>query len=142
MKKLILVLFLVLLAVPALGTDWKHTNTVNVGWDPVTTYEDGTPIPVDAVVNYALHTKLLKTGAINNLPGLITGTQGSITFTEEGRYYLGVHAIRLDQAPGEPAPTIVAESIIAWSDQAEYCKDGKTFGVMFFKIPKNPAGLN
>lgn len=142
MKKVFLVLLLALLAVPAFGTDWKHTNTVNLGWDPVTQYEDGTPLPADAIIQYALHTKLLKTGAVNNLPGLLSTTTGSITFQEEGRYYLGVHALRLDQAPGEPSPTIVSESIIAWSDQAEYCKDGKTFGIMYFKGHKMPYGLN
>jgi hypothetical protein len=52
----------------------------------------------------------------------------------EGRYFLGVKAVRTVDG------SVVSESAISWSDDAA-ATNSNPFGVQFYKVPNPPGGL-
>lgn len=122
----------------AYAQTWHTTNQVTVAWDAVTTLEGGGAIPAGNTVEYAtwLNDSILDPGKTN--PLLVSDNililSCIITFTAEGRYFLGVQAIR-KLADG----TEVGRSTISWSDDPAVTPD--PFGVMYYVPPASPGGL-
>ncbi len=117
MKKLLLVLAIVLLAVPAFAQTWHTANQHTVSWNAG-----------DGAVSYNLFLKPAKGGDLIQI-GNVTDTQAVFTLPGVGRYYACAQSVSVDGDVSE----------ISCSDVAENCKDGVTFGL---KInPGKPTNL-
>lgn len=107
-------------------------NQVSVAWDPVETNVDGEPIT--GTISYKIYYRT----ALSEVEAFVattTDTRYTFTFTVEGRYYMGVRAVRnVDVVE-------IGSSIISWSDNPAVCQDGKIFGAQYFKLPSPVGGL-
>jgi hypothetical protein len=127
-----LMIMLMFLAVPAQAQQWTTANQVTVSWDPVTTNIDGQPIT--GTVTYKTYSRP-ELGTFESLIGTVSETRSIITFTAEGRYFLGVKSVR--NVDGVE----IESSRIAWSNNAADCQNGVTFGIQFFKAPANVTNI-
>ena len=145
MKRMILTLAMVFilglfLAFSAQAADsWKTSNQVSIAWDPVTALTDGSPLPAGDVIKFDLFVRPDgDTGAGTKVtPTPIASTTGIIVFGAEGRWRVGVNALRYNAA-GE----LLATSTTAWSSDVAACQGGNTFGVIFFVAPAGVKNLN
>lgn len=126
MKKLIqgfqFILLIVLFASSVWAQTWHPTNQITMAWDAATN-----------ATKYKLYTKSVD-GTNIVLKAEIVGTSYTYTFTEEGRYFLGVQSIR--EIDGE-----TLESTISWSDNIDVCQDAVNFGAVYYVPPDAPIGL-
>lgn len=129
MKKLILTLLaIVSMFSPVLALDWHTANQATVAWDPSEKIVD------TDVITYVLYFKIVGT-EVPILAGETADLNFTFTFTNEGKYYLGVSAKRL-VIDGE-----IVESEINWSDvNGESTPD--PFGVKFYVKPDQPKNLH
>ena len=67
----------------------------------------------------------------------INTEQGTLTFTVEGSFVVGVSAMRYEGTEGNL--TLLSESQISWSDVGAVTPD--PFGFRFYKNPAAPRGL-
>jgi len=125
MKKLI-ILLIVLFAftVPGivLAQTWHPTNQITMAWDTV-----------ENATKYKVYTKAVD-GSNIVLKAETVETTYTYTFTEEGRYFLGVQSIR-------EVDSEVLESTISWSDNVEVCQGEVNFGAVYYVPPDAPIGL-
>jgi hypothetical protein len=130
MKKLILAFALAIMFTisPVLALDWHTANQVTVAWDPSEKIAD------TDVISYVLYLRVVGTETPIKV-GETADTQYVVTFTEEGKYYLGVSAKRL-VADGESI-----ESDINWSD-VNGESTPNPFGVKFYAKPNQPKNLH
>jgi len=130
MKKLILVfaLMTMVMASSVLALEWHTANQATVAWDTVDKIVD------TDVISYVLYFKIVGTD-IPILAGETADLRFTITFTDEGKYYIGVATKRV-VADGE-----ALESKINWSDvNGESTPD--PFGVKFYVKPDQPKNLH
>lgn len=132
-KKLALAFAVLLLLAPvvALAQTWYTANQATVAWDPVA------PIATGDTVKYQVYTKVGATGAPVKVGGEITATQLAITFSVEGRYFIGVETVRYPT--GETVG--IRSDRIAWSDIATDCSAAGPFGIVYYVSPGAPKGL-
>lgn len=131
MKKLLLVLATVLLAIPAFAQTWHTADSKTFAWNAVP------PVQPTDVIKYQAYTKFRTTDAIPvKIGGEVIETQLMVTFSAEGRYYLCAQTVRYPEGETQPLT-----SDIVCSDQAQYCQGGNTFGVKYFIKPDGPGGL-
>jgi hypothetical protein len=97
--------------------------------------ETGDPVPVGSIVKYQLYYRN-DTGVVTKLTEVDT-TQGTVTFTVEGSFLIGVSAMRYEGTEGNL--TLLSESQISWSDVGAVTPD--PFGFRFYKNPAAPRGL-
>jgi len=139
MKKLFIALLAVLFfAGTANALDWYVANQSTVAWDPVTTLENGDPIPEGSVIRYQTYIANAVTDPNKENPtdtGIVDVAQKTFTLGVEGSYYVGAQTLR------EVDEMILESSVIAWTDVAEFCKDGVTFGLRFYLIPDHVEGM-
>lgn len=140
MKKMLLVIALVLVAVPAWGQVWTTANEATVSWDAVTKLADGSSIPAVDKVSYNVSIKNKKTGAVIAVANT-QSTQQTIVFNLEGRYFVGVSAVRA--VVGEDGVTVeeTMESEVSWSENPAVCYNGQAFGIRYFVHPGSPQNL-
>jgi len=122
----------------AYALDWHTANQSTVGWNEVTTMGNGNPIPDGSVITYQTYLANSVTDPNKLNPadtGIVTVNEKIYTLNAEGKFYVGVKALR--NVDGE----VLESSTIAWSDIAEFCKDGITFGLRYYLIPDNIEGL-
>ena len=136
MKKIFVAIAIVLMvATAAWAITWHTANQSTVAWDPVTQNSSGDPID-PAEIKYDVYLKNAITGGaetkITEAP--IDLTQHTITLNVEGKFYVGVQAVRI--VGGE----VVSTSAIAWSDDPQYVQ-GDTFGIQYFLPPKAPGNI-
>lgn len=147
MKKILFILVsLLLFASVASAETWYKVNQATFAWDAVTTLvqEDGTTIPVPAtdVIRYNVFVKDRKTGAENEVAHEILETQFTISFPNEGFYYLGAQTVRYVSVDGLiPSGDPPLTSAIAWSSDAAACLNNDPFGVRNHLPPGNPKNL-
>lgn len=138
MKKLILiVLGLALLTTVSFSQTWYTANQKTIAWDAVTQLDDGSAIPAGESIRYQVF--ILKEGQAEEQKvnvGNTANTQYLVTLTQEGRYFIGVQSERLNSA-GQ----LMGQSQIAWSNNATYCQGGATFGIAWFRLPKEPMNI-
>jgi hypothetical protein len=145
MKKLLMLcitgfLWCFFFSASASAVTWHVANQSTVGWDAVTTLEDGSPLPADNAIEYVCYLANSVTDPNKANPTEVARTanvQQVITLNVEGRFYFGVKAIR-KLADG----TIVNESPISWSDDATKVASGDTFGLSYFLPPAAPGNVN
>ena len=114
--------------------DWKTLRSAKVAWDAVTQDIDGNALPATDTIKYEVilsnqldkeQTSILWTGP---------ETTTTITLTAEGKFYLGVRAVRFR------ADEKIGQSEISWSDDPE-ATGGTPFGLVYFIIPNKPTGV-
>jgi hypothetical protein len=137
MKKLILiVLGLLLIGSFSFAQTWYPANQKMVAWDAVTTLDDGSPIPAGETVRYQVY--ILKEGEpeTNKISvGSTTESQFLVTLSNEGKWFIGIESERMQ---GE---SIISKSSISWSSNTVVCQNGESFGITFFRMPRQPMNL-
>ena len=135
MKKYLIVGLLVLgiLGIPLFGLaqTWYTANQATVAWDPVP------PVATGDVIKYQVYTKVGTSGTPVKVGSEITATQLAITFSIEGRYFVGVDTVRYPV--GETVG--IRSATIAWSNNAADCSSAGPFGIVFYVSPVAPKGL-
>jgi len=141
MKRLliaILAMAVLFFAGTANALDWHTANQSTVGWSEVTTLVNGDPIPAGNTITYQTYLVNAVTDPGKQNPadtGIVTTNEKIYTLGTEGKYYVGAQSLR--NVDGE----VLESSDIAWSDIAEFCLDGITFGLRYYLIPDNIEGL-
>lgn len=119
------ILFL-LISIPAWSQTWYPANQKTVAWDAVT-------VP-SGTVTYKLYSQP-ESGGTPTLMTTVATTQATVTFTVEGRYYLGVSTVRTVSG------VEVESSTISWSNNPAVCAGGATFGIQYLVAPNAPTGF-
>jgi hypothetical protein len=136
MKKALIILAILLTVGAASSRDalaqtWYTANQVTLAWDAVPKV-----LPTDQANKYQVYSRNDLVSLGSKIGGEITATQLLVSFTNEGRYYLGVEAIRYPA--GE---TVGIKSVAkAWSNVAADTNNNP-FGVSFFAVPGGVGGL-
>jgi len=135
MKKSIICFAIIalLVAAPAMAVDFITANQTTVAWDPVTKSPDGTITFASGEITYSVYLANAITDPNKSNPAkvrTIPETQTTLTLNTEGKYFVGVSAVRTVSG------NLIGESAIAWSDQVT-----PAFGIQFFIIPGPPSGL-
>jgi len=140
MKRILLTgLFLLTLTIYSYAQEWMTVNQATIAWDAVTKLSDNSSVPSDNIIEYTVYLANALTDPNKEHPitvETVNGTECTVTLTEEGRYFVGVKAIRR-LADG----TLVSESTIGWSDDPAIAYEGNTFGLQYFLPPKVSTGL-
>ena len=110
---------------------WVTANQGTVAWDAVPIVAAGDTI------RYQVYTRIGTTGEGTAVGSEITATQLAITFTVEGRYFVGVKSIRYPtgETTGIPSATT------AWSNVAADCAAAGPFGFVYYVAPQAVRGL-
>lgn len=127
------------IAMPAIAVDFTVVNEKTIVWDPVTKTDGGLDIPAGDTVKYQVWLVMdgaAKDTAIKAGPEL-DATQYTITFSTEGRWLVGVEAIRIPEA----SPADVRKSAISWSDSTDPAVVANPFGFIYFEAPAPVGGL-
>lgn len=135
MKKIMIValsMFVLIITLQlAHATDWHTANQVTIAWDQSYDIEGGT-IPTDQVTWDVFVANAItdpdKTNPVK--VGSATENEYTLTLNTEGKYTVGVQAVRTVE--GE----VLKSSTITWSDE-----DPSPFGIKYFIIPANPNNL-
>lgn len=132
-------LLLVLFGASVAGAiTWFRVDSAAVAWDPVTTMvlTDSTtaPLPAGETVSYRLWLKD-QAGTVEQYGADQTATTATLTFTEEGRWVVGIQAVRF--------PGTVDEEVsdITWSDSTDATMVPNPFGIRIHYPPgqvRNP----
>ena len=138
MKKLLIVLFVMLLAASgAWAQTWHTANQTSVRWDAVTQNTSGELLTGE--LTYSLYLANAVTDPSKANPSLvaegITETRYTITLNVEGKFFAGIKAVR--SVDGE----IVGESEMSWSDDPLVVFEGNTFGLRYFLPPAGAIGF-
>jgi len=135
---LTLSLSLTLSALPAGAVTWTVANQSTIAWNEVVQTSEGKPFTEGDVIKYGIYivdenkpkaeaTKLGETEAL----------EYTITFTEEGRWLIGIEAIRIPVA----SPTDRQLSAKTWSDSTDVAAVPVPFGFVYFAAPAEVGGL-
>jgi hypothetical protein len=143
MKKIVMAMVLAMMLVftgtaMAQVDNWHIANQATVGWNAVTLLDNGEPIPATDTVRYVVLMSNAITDPNKTNPvelGTTDALEYVITLNTEGRYLVGIKSERLVEG------TKVAESTVAWSDDPAAVKDGKTFGLTYFRPPQAVGGI-
>ena len=131
MRRLLIILAIILLPTTVLAQSWYTANQVTVGWDAVP------PIAQGDVIKYQVYTRIGTSGDGAKVGSEITASQLAITFTIEGRYFIGVKTIRYPQGETVGVPSATT----SWSNDPLVCAAAGPFGVQFFALPGGIRGL-
>ena len=101
---------------------WHPTNQVTIAWDAA-----------DRATNYKLFVKSVKGTNIAEV-GATADLSYTITFQEEGRYFLGVQSVR--EIDGE-----TFYSTISWSENPKVCANAEAFGAIYYELPDIAVGI-
>jgi hypothetical protein len=131
MKKLLFVLAMVLMASQAWAQTWVTANQATVAWDVVA------PIVATDTIRYQVYTRIGTTGNGSTVGTEITATELAITFSVEGRYFVGVKSIRypVGETVGIPSASI------SWSNDSLVCAAAGPFGFVYYVAPAGVKGI-
>lgn len=138
MKKLSLIFLMIFVSSNALALDWHTANQKTVAWDPVMTMDNGKPIPEGNIVKYQTYVVDAIADHDKQNPidaGIVDINEKIFTLSNEGKYYIGVQALRYVD------DELVGQSIIVWSDNPVVCKNEQTFGLKFYFMPDNIGNM-
>lgn len=124
-------------AVPLNAMDWITANQVTLTWTPITTLENGDPIPDGDDIKYEIFhvpENGIKTQD-KKLLGETLDAKYVITFADEGNFILGVRASRWINN------ILRGTSAINWTDDPNIMKDGAAQGIVFFRLPGETNNL-
>jgi hypothetical protein len=131
MKKLFIVLAILAVATVSQAQTWYTANQFTIAWDAVPKV-----LATDQANKYQVYSRNDLVSLGSKVGTEITATQLLVSLTVEGRYYMGVEAIRYPagETVGIPSPTK------AWSNVSADT-GGNPFGILFFTAPAQPGGL-
>jgi hypothetical protein len=138
MKKLTLLFLISIMfcfATAASGQDWITANQISIAWDAVTNLENGDPIPPGSTIKYQVWIRREGQTTATQTGGESEATQGVVTFNSEGRFFIGVEAIRYEN------DQVVARSSITWSDSEDAEAVPSPFGVIYYLAPQSAKNL-
>ena len=127
-----------IIAASGFCVDWRTTNQATVAWDAVNTLSDGSALPAGDIVKYRVYLANAITDPNKANPALIDETdllQFTLTLNAEGRYLIGVQAVRYDSALAE-----LGTSEINWSD-VNGAATPNPFGIVHYFNPAIPMNL-
>ena len=116
---------------------WYPANARLVQWNAVTQLSNGDPVPAGDIVEYEVLTVVEgqdKSTAVSI--AVISETQYTIVFLQEGRYRIGITALRTPQGETE---SLASE--ISWSDDIDVCFNSETFGIKFYMLLQKVSGM-
>ena len=123
MKKLLLIVFLVFgLAFAVSAQVWHPVNQVTLEWNAA-----------NMATKYKVFIKSVDGSNVTEV-AITAGLTYTITFQDEGRYFLGVQSVR--EVDGE-----IFHSTISWSDNPEVCSNSESFGAIYYELPDVVGGL-
>lgn len=134
-----LIVFVMVAASLAFAQVWHTANQATIGWDAVTTIEGGAPLPAGDTIEYVVYLSNAITDPGKDNPvevATLTDLTQLITLNTEGRYFVGVKAVRKIQDGTE-----VGESEVSWSDNPQVVLNGDTFGLRYFLPPSGPVNV-
>lgn len=131
MKKLFIILSILILTSVAQAQTWYTANQVTLAWNAVPKV-----LTTDQANKYQVYSRNDLVSLGNKIGGEITANQLVVSFTTEGRYYLGVETIRYPV--GETVG--IKSATKAWSNEAADTNNSP-FGVTFFAAPGGASGL-
>jgi len=131
MKKFALILGILFLASTGFAQTWYTANQVTLAWDAVPKV-----LTTDQANKYQVYSRNDLVSLGTKIGSEITATQLVISFSTEGRYYLGVESIRYPIGETVGIPSLTK----AWSNVAADTNNSP-FGVMFFTAPAQPSVL-
>lgn len=142
MKTFLINLFLVLLLAGSGSVNaqtWHTANQTTVGWDAVTTLDNGDPMPGGDTISYNVYLRNAITGGdpVRVATG-INAVQYTVTLGVEGKYFVGLSAVRVPAID----PTVEIESEIAWTDDPVAVLNGETFGIQYFLRSSTVGGIH
>jgi hypothetical protein len=117
---------------------WHQLNDATVGWDAVTTFENGSQIPDSDIVKYMVFVAEPGKKDEKQNMGETELIEFKVGVPGEGKWFVGVMAIRYRLKDGEI--TNLGESVIAWSDLDEFT-NSNPFGIEFYFKPAAPLNL-
>lgn len=139
MKQILIIGLIVLLPFGVFAQD-HVVDQATVAWDAVNTLLGGTPLPEGDTVLYELflvpQTETGPQALMGNLfpVGQTSELQYTLTFSREGRFIVGVRAVRIrDKAR-------ISVSEITWSNNPERVQDG-IFFIVYYQRINAPSGL-
>lgn len=123
MKRLFLIVFLVFgLSFVVSAQTWHPVNQVTLEWNAA-----------NMATKYKVFIKSVDGSNVTEV-AITADLTYTITFQEEGRYFLGVQSVR--EIDGE-----IFHSTISWSDNPEVCFGGEAFGTVYYELPDDVGGL-
>ena len=79
----------------AYGIEWHTANQIPIAWDAPTELTDGRAVPADNLVHYSVYiVDKDRVGTAEQQVDNHPDTTFSVTFSEEGSFFVGVQAIR------------------------------------------------
>ena len=132
MKRFALIFaFIFLFAGVAYAQTWHTANQMTVAWDAVP------PVAAGDVIKYQVYTRIGTSGTGSPVGGEITATQLVVTFSTEGRYFVGVKSIRYPSGETVGIPSVTT----SWSNDASVCAAAGPFGIVYYAAPQAVQGL-
>ena len=131
MRKLFIVLAILAVATVSQAQTWYTANQVTLAWDAVPKV-----LATDQANKYQVYSRNDLVSLGSKIGGEVTATQLVVSFTVEGRYYLGVKSVRYPAGETVGVPSVGT----AWSNVAADTANNP-FGVMYFVAPGFPSGL-
>lgn len=122
----------------AADVTWTVANQSTIAWDAVTQTTEGNPFATGDEIKYAVY--IVEEGKPKSDAVKLDETdkiQYTITFTQEGRWLVGVESIRIPAA----SPTDRQVSSKIWSDAIDVVSVPTPFGFVYFAAPKPVKGM-
>ena len=124
----------------AWGQEWHEANQATVAWDATTALANGDPIPADNTIEYAVYLSNATTDPDKTAPALLVDNLTTLIYTitlgSEGKFFVGVQAIRR-LADGTEVSN---RSLISWSDDTGAAS--VPFGLIRYVPPQDVTGLS
>jgi len=142
MKRIFMVCLTTLIlfvAVNATAVEWVAADQKTIGWDPVLTLATGETIPAGDAIVYHVYIKRAGQAEKSMVASNLATTQYTITLDQEGRFFIGIQAVRVYTVDGQD---LTSESEIAWSDIPENCGAGGDFGIFYLIPPSDVVGIS
>ena len=119
------------------GQTWHTANQATVAWDAVTTLSNGDPVPAGDIVRYKVWLKNAVTGGEPVELGEVAELEYTITLNTEGKYFVGVSALRYTSEN-----ILISKSTICWSDMVACTAEAEgPFGIQYFLSLKDPVNI-
>lgn len=131
-------LILLFVAANAMAVTWTVANQSTVAWDTVTETSEGKPFAEGDLIKYGIY--IVEEGADRATAIKLDETdqiEYTITFENEGRWLVGIEAIRIPAA----SPTDRQLSAKTWSDAVDVTAVPTPFGFVYFAAPKSVGGF-
>ena len=115
---------------------WYPANMCVIGWYPITTLDNGNPLPAGDLIDYNIYLKVEHTGEAA-FQFQTSGVTCVLTIPYDTQCRVGIQAVR---TPLNTTEEVLG--IISWSDNPDVCIDNNTFGLYTYSRPGQVDGLH